>query len=244
MSQSPQLHSILGRASIYLFGHQDRIIEDEARHATALASSVGANADLVFPLIVAPDKSVSYFQNVGFLKANELNYGDGGILKKTGSAIVLQSADCPILVLHHTVSGRVVVVHAGRPALTPVCKEKSPACDMTIIEIAVAKMCVHTETHLLEALVVGNICGPCFKHDHEEAQHLIAPFLPLGSPVFANKETGSLDLFAVIKHRLAHLGVPVENIVHTGPCTFETPTLSSHRRGDKTRNTVIVVLGD
>ena len=72
---------------------------------------------------------------------------------------------------------------------------------------------------------------------------LFRSFLKLPENVFADRATGALDLYRVIHHDLAHLGVPSENISQTGPCTFETKGLSSYRR-DKTplRNTVILVL--
>jgi copper oxidase (laccase) domain-containing protein len=95
----------------------------------------------------------------------------------------------------------------------------------------------------LEALVVGSICGSCFKHDKPEAQHLIEYFHRLPDQVFADKATGALDLFEVIRHNLRHLGVRDEHIRRAGPCTFETDGLSSYREArTNLRNTVILVL--
>ena len=89
--------------------------------------------------------------------------------------------------------------------------------------------------------MIGNICGACFKHDQPEAKPLIEPFLKYPPSVFANIEDGALDLYEVIKHELMHHGVPAENIAHAGTCTLETAWLSSHRRGDKDRNTVMLI---
>lgn len=241
MFDSQQLGLCLGPLYVSLFGHQARMITDEGREASRLAVQLGANPSKICRLIVASNQHQEGFQLAKVADYIEFVNADSVILTEAKSAALIQVADCPVGVLYDKKTNRAVVFHGGRPALTPFCKESSPACDWTIVEDALTHVTAGGSADSVQALVLGNICGQCFVHDHKEAKHLISPFVPLGEKVFANMETGALDLYAVIKHRLMHGGVAEENIQHAGPCSFETPSFSSHRRGDDDRNTVMVV---
>jgi copper oxidase (laccase) domain-containing protein len=168
----------------------------------------------------------------------EITYADGAMISDIGSAIILQAADCAVLALSDITSGKVVAAHAGRPALSP--EGHCFSCNVT--GNALHTLLGHEgDRSAVVALVTGNICGPCFKHDRDDARKLVEHFLRYPVDVFADRATRALDLFKVIKHQLMHEGVLEEHIRHEGPCTLETPALSSHRRGDKTRNTFVIV---
>lgn len=227
----------LGGAVIHVFGQQQRII-DNPQTSFDQAKQVGASPEKITQLIVASDDLKPGHKMVCPARYNDLMYCDGAVLAEVGATAIMQAADCAILIIYDRASGKVVVAHAGRPALSP----SGHCASCTITENAVHALVGHDgDRSQLEVIVTGNICGPCFKHDHVDAQKYIEPFLRYPAHVFADIEQGALDLFALIKHNLMFKGVPESHIRQEGPCTLETPCLSSHRRGDTTRNTFIIV---
>ena len=241
MFDSQQLGLAFGPLYVSLFGHQKRMIEDEGRIASTLTVALGASVSKICRVIVASDQNQEGFQLTKVADYTDFVRADGVVLTEPGSAALLQTADCASGILYCPRTNRAVLFHGGRPALTPFCRQESGTCDWTVVETALQAVTKGGAKDDVVALVIGNICGQCFKHEHESAHHLAEPFLHLGEKVFADVENKALDLYKVIKHRLMHAGVREENISHTGPCTFETPVLSSHRRGDTDRNTTVVV---
>lgn len=220
--------------TVHIIGEQPRIIDNpQLSYEQALA--FGADRGKIAQLIVASDAAKAGHKSVYPARYKEPLFWDGAVTSTPRSAIIMQTADCPVVILTNKTSGDVALVHAGRPALNGPCNVLNNALH--------AVLGGYTGAENVEALVVGNICGQCFKHDQEEAKPLIEYFLKLPENVFADRATGALDLYRVIHHDLAHHGVPTGNINQAGPCTFETKGLSSYRR-DKTplRNTVILVL--
>lgn len=227
-------------ARIFFQGNQPRI-GDNPSPSQEFACRHGADKNRVAQLIVAKDHTCDGFQGVYPAIFGTLSYRDGAVVQGSGAAVVLQTADCPVVILSHRSSGKVAVFHAGRPALT-----SYGHCDScSVVENAVRALGVRDarEAACLEALVIGDICGHCFKHDHPEAEKLVAPFRRMPQKVFADPEIGALSLYQVIKHELLIRGVSEDRIRHEGPCTLETPSLASYRR-DQTplRNTTTVVL--
>lgn len=241
MFDSQQFSLPLGPLYISIHGHQHRMIEDEGRTASRLAVALGAEASKICRVIVASNQHQPGFQLPKVADYHDCVFADAVVLHEPKSAALMQVADCPVCILYDATTQRAAVFHGGRPALTPFCKLESKTCDGTVVENALQEVTRGGSKHAVMALVVGNICGACFTHDHQSASHLVEPFMPLGETVFADMENKGLDLYKVIKHRLLHAGVAEEHISHAGPCTFETPGLSSHRRGDTDRNTVAVV---
>lgn len=243
MFNSLELAVPLGPALITLFGQQRRLIEDNGIEASKLAVALGASPSKIARVIVASDETQPGFQQVVTPDYQEMQRGDAIILCEPKSASIMQSGDCPIAIFHNQLNGLVLKAHCGRPAMTPFCKEKSPNCDFTIIENALQAVTKGGDKSGVEVVVLGSICPEHFRHEQPDAREKVRAFEPLGDHVFRNKDFFELDLFSVIKHRLIHGGVPTENIQLVGPCTYESPRLSSHRRGDKdTRNTVIVTM--
>lgn len=241
MFDSQQLALTHGPLYVSLFGHQKRIIEDEGRTASTFAVSLGAKAGKICKVIVASDQNQEGFQLCKVADYTDLVRADGVVLTEPSSAAIIQTADCATGVLYCSRTNRAVVFHGGRPAVTPFCKLQSKTCDWTVVEDALTHVSGNGPKDDVIALVLGNICGSCFKHEQDGAHKQVEPFLHLGEKVFADMENKALDLYKVIKHRLMHAGVREDNIQHAGPCTFETPALSSHRRKDTDRNTIVVV---
>ncbi|MEN9920444.1 MAG: hypothetical protein RL538_337 [Candidatus Parcubacteria bacterium] len=237
---NPDFSYTLGPATIAIFGNQPRILDNLAiSHEQALA--LGASRDKIAQLIVASDGSKPGHKGVYSAKYDGFTHWDGAVIRERGAAIIIQTADCPALALFDPTSGGLALAHAGRPALDSSVKGCS-ACSSNVVDNALSTLSRHNNSET-KALVVGDICGSCFRHDVPDAEPHIAYFRRLPAPVFADAEKGALDLYQVIKHYLTHHGVALENIRREGPCTLETPTLASYRR-DKTmlRNTVIAVL--
>lgn len=227
----------IGDIAIHVFGQQTRIM-DNPQISFDQAVSLGAHPDKITQVIVASDASKPGHKLVCPARAGDLMYCDGAVASDAGSAVIMQSADCAIVVAHDRTSGKVALAHAGRPALSP--SEHCASC--TVIETLLHALVGHDgDRSQIDILVTGNICGRCFKHDKAEARKLIEPFLRYPEHVFVDRKTGALDLFELIKHNLVFAGVPESQIRHEGPCTLETLALSSHRRGDNTRTTFVVV---
>lgn len=236
---TPTFSYTLGPARVYVLGNQPRINDDPSiSHAQALA--LGAERGKVAQLIVAANHTMPGHKGVYPAQYDDIMYWDGAVISEPGSAVVIQTADCASLVLFDTVSGKVALAHAGRPALNPT-NEACLACGGNVVDNALCALSGYDNTNT-EALIVGDICGQCFTHDAPGAEEHIAYFRRIPAPVFVDESRGALDLSKVITHYLTHRGVPRANIRREGPCTLETLTLASYRRNKTTlRNTIIVV---
>jgi copper oxidase (laccase) domain-containing protein len=220
-----------------ILGRQPRLSSNPVG-AFRAAIELGATPDRICLLHVPSNQNESGFQLIEVASYDDPVEAEGVILTERGSSAILQTADCPTIILTDEVTGNKVVTHAGRGALTP----QSHSVDDTIVETALTQLGAKDKTKV-HAFVAGDISGKHFLHDHESARALIEPFLCLGDEVFTDKERFGLSLFAVIKHRLLRAGVPLRNISHYGDCTFDHQRYSSHRRdGDRNdRNHIIVV---
>jgi len=228
----------IGTSQVTIHGQQPHLNSD-LKISRLQAIELGADPDYIAHIVTASNDRDPGHKNILQNVFSKKSHADGVLLNKTRSAGIIQTADCPAVILYDFDSNDVVLAHAGRPALSP----SGHCASCTVIENALHALIGHQgDPTKVFALVVGSICGPCFRHDHKSAKHLIEPFLKLPEQVFADRSLGALDLYEVIKHELMYRGVPEGNIRHEGPCTFETPELSSYRR-DKTllRNTIIVV---
>ncbi|MEY2665305.1 MAG: Multi-copper polyphenol oxidoreductase laccase [Candidatus Parcubacteria bacterium] len=220
-----------------ILGRQERLANNPLQ-AIRAAIELGASHERIC-IIHAPNGP----KENGFQQIKVPNYqrpveAEGITLTEQGSAAIIQTADCPTVILTDEATGKKVVTHAGRPALTP----QENCIDRTIVETALAQLGAR-DIKKVQAFVLGDICGNCFLHDHESALPLVEPFLRLGQSVFTNVERNGLSLFKVIEARLMHAGVPSANIAHYNDCTFEHHRYSSHRRDSdrNDRNHVIVV---
>lgn len=235
-------------ARVAIFGHQPHFLHDSEHTAERLAVGLGAHPSRIALAVSASGPSCPGFKLPMPAQYGEQLNTDGLYdIPKPKSALGFQTADCGALFLYDQKTGKYGAYHCGRPALDPRLGCESGHCDTTIIENALDTLVGHTERSELQALVVGNICGPCFTHENEGAEKYVASFRKLPSRVFADEKRGALDLYAVIKHRLMHHGLREANIRQDGPCTLETPSLSSYRRDSydqekaQERNTILLV---
>ena len=236
----------------FSFGKEVRVAlvgpdQSQLEHVPDLAIQYGANLDKIC-IVKAPSNQegrgyqtiipASYGKNIHRRKPDV--YAEGVILTEPGSAAIIHVADCPVLVLFELQSGRVVVTHAGRPAMTPSNLPHEPITNIVTkaYNFLVGK---HRCPYVL-AYITGSICPYCFPHEREAGTALIASFKQFGDVAFANKERGELDLLSLITHQLISCGVRPNRISSNKTCTYETPWLASYRR-DRTndRNAVVVV---
>lgn len=195
----------------------------------------------VIPTIVRPPGNE---RGAGFRKICEhptpgsVIYAEGVILSQPNTAVLIQTADCPTLILRNPLTGWVVVTHCGRAALSPV--EQPDGTLFNIVTIAVNLLCSPRYTDFLEAHITTGICGNCFVHDTDGASSFVTPFDLFGHQVFVDRSRGALDLFAVIGGHLRAYGLGEHCITRDSTCTKESNALSSHRRGDTSRNSIIV----
>lgn len=227
----------LGACSVAIFGHEPRIA-DKPFAAIGGAGRFGIPPERTALCIVASNKDAPGYKGIVVNTLGETKFADGILLTEGNSAGGIQTADCAGIAFYDEVTENAILVHGGRPALTG--DDHCASC--TIVTHALDHLTGPTgDRSRVHALVVGNICGDCFEHVGEGADVYIEPFLKYPPQVFKDRSRGALDLYEVIKHDLIHHGVPEANIQHEGPCTKESNWLSSHRRGDKTRNTIILV---
>jgi copper oxidase (laccase) domain-containing protein len=168
-------------------------------------------------------------------------FAEGVVLTEEESAAIIRTADCATLVLFEVTSGRVVVTHAGRAALTP--RDSSYGQTRNIVNTAYERVVERINYPYVSAYITGAICPHCFKHEGEDGARLIKPFMEtFGAVAFADQDRGELDLAGIITHQLTQFGVPLKRITHDKICTHETPWLASYRRDrSNARNAVVVV---
>lgn len=235
---SPLFQYTLGPFDLYVFGQQPRLVEKEDL-SQQQALALGANPGMVAQIITASVPTDTGHKQVYPANYNNVLNADGIILREVGSAGIIKTADCGATLLFDKSTGNGALLHTGRPALDPTLSDCAH-CGYTVLDNALSLLTKNQSNASVHALVTGNICGPCFVHEGPDAERHIKHFKRLLG-AFVDEAAGALDLFAVVKHGLMHHGVPAENINHVGPCTLETPILSSHRRSDQTRNTFIAI---
>jgi copper oxidase (laccase) domain-containing protein len=220
-----------------ILGHQPRLSVNPVA-AFRAAVELGATPSRMSLLHVPSNETERGFQLIKQPTYDDPVEAEGVILTERGSAAILQTADCPTIIITDEITGNKVVTHAGRAALTPQGQDSSD----TIVERALAKLSPKDMTKV-QAFVLGDISGKHFLHDHESARPLIEPFLRYNEEVFTDKVRLGLSLYEVIKRRLLHAGVPLAHIGHYGECTFAHHRYASHRRdGNRNdRNHIIVV---
>ena len=235
---SPLFQYQIGGFDLYVFGQQESLKVDP-RPSYELALSLGALRGKIAQIVTASGPKDTGHKQVYPANYKSILNADGIVLREVGSAGIIMVADCAAGFLLDAETGDGSLVHMGRPALDPTLNE-CQHCGYTVIDNALDALNRSQHPQSVQALVTGNICGSCFKHERSDAEKHVAYCRRLPG-VFADEANGSLDLFKVIVHNLTHYGVKRENITHEGPCTFETPSLSSYRRGDMTRNAIIAI---
>ncbi len=190
-------------------------------------------ADLGYEIkhqVVPPsDQNESGFQAIPYWNNSFLVQAEGMVCQP-GSAYLISSRDCPIVVIENCLNRRVVFCHAGRPALTPPCAN---GCGANVVSAALQAIAPRgTSARGVHAYITAGISGHNFPHDHsDQSWQLVQPFLEsYGSYVFADRQRGALSLESVIRASLTRRDVPDNHIYHDGVCTYDNPGLASYRR--------------
>lgn len=223
----------IGPHTVYVIGDQVHFSND-TDISRAQAMALGADQNLIAQAMVARGSGDSGFMGVYPAYYKELMLADGILLTEPSSAACIQTADCAAIVLLDRKTHHAVLMHAGRAGLSG--EGNCPSCSVVIN--GVKALCdAGGKVEDIEALVVGTICGHCFVHNDPGAEKYVERFRRYTPSVFADEEAGALDLYRVIVAQLRHEGVPEGSIRHEGPCTRETPALSSYRRDRDKKNT-------
>tara|TARA_B100000508_G_scaffold122281_1_gene104362 strand:+ start:1354 stop:2121 length:768 start_codon:yes stop_codon:yes gene_type:complete len=248
---NPVIEHKTDHCHVVTFGRLPQMVDCSATFVGALqmAKELGVAPHRVCVLKPASDASKPGFQviqraELGTSSVADRQQADGAILLSLDTAVVLPTGDCPAVVINNVATGRMVVFHAGRPALTP--PTDCCGCSANIVSFGFRNAVSGTVAEHLRVFITGSISPEHFRHDNEDAQKLVKPFLDTYGPsVFAgDPKDGELDLVGLITRQLIGYGVLEEYIVHDGVCTFSDERLASHRREGRTfRNVTIAING-
>ncbi len=150
------------------------------------------------------------------------------------ATVVMQTRDCPVIVLLNDKSGDYAVVHGMRDLLAP--DERGQNMVSTALDAVAPHVNERPSVYLY---ATAGVSAAAFPNYPEKA----APFLKhYGEPVFGDVAKGELDLFLVARETVQRLGVPADHCLRDTLCTVTTPWLGS-LRGNKPRpNSVFVSL--
>lgn len=229
--QSKTIHPL----RVYMVGHQPKRFDwpDAKADLIAILGEDPGDAMLAVPASTANDIGHGLVKCAVF---NSAMRTDGILYRGNGPAIIMtQSADCPFLIIQDEETGQVVIAHCGKYAMRP-CTERG--CG-NMVTMALSYFPGVDPIHL-SAYITAGICGNCYTHE-QDLSHTVRFYDRVDHG--ENRERGELNLIRRIKHQLRFADIPEANIEIDGRCTLETPELSSNRRGDVSRSTIIVQIG-
>jgi len=182
---------------------------------------------------------------------------DGFVLIESGTAFAVSSADCPTAVLYDPKTGRVGAAHAGRDSLIDpgVVHDGKPSREHLSVIDALAEQVGRGDKCQLQAFISCGIGPVSYTHppDHEihgEKNRRLIEFIfrHWGGWAVPIPEKGQIWLDNIIFQQLMKHGLSESNVSGDGVCTYASmqpnsrePLWHSHRRGDKTRNLVLVI---
>ena len=206
----------------------------------ALASALQFANEQRHPIrhIVSPPskRGEAGFQEV-ITRPGAYNLSTDGILVTKEHTAAMYSRDCAITFIMESKRNEGVLLHCGRPALTPV--QHLMNRRHNIITAGLTTLTGQGSNPAdLSAYITAGICGKCFVHNKEIDKQLLEPFLE-AYPESVDLVTGGLDLIGVITKQLTLAGLRKENIHHDGVCTKSHPGLASKRGGDSDSNLIV-----
>ena len=204
------------------------------------ALAYAADHDATIAHLVLPPSSI---EHPGFQKIEQDPHQHklhvDGVVVRPGQTFGMYSRDCPIGFLMDGRRNEGVLVHCGRPAMTP--RKHAGAEHYTVITSALNALTQRGSNLAdLSVVITAGICQDCFVHSVVTDVEMIQPFYDW-YPWSVNVDTGGLDLVRVITTQLTEAGVHPEKIKHDGFCTKEHSGLTSKRGGDKDSNLVLVM---
>lgn len=195
-----------------------------AANRNRLAAAVGLDSDHMIWMKQVHGEAVT---QVDGPRDEPVDATDGLITTTPGLALAVLTADCVPVLLSDARAGVVSGVHAGRVGAQRGVVERSVA----------AMIAAGAHAEHISAFLGPAISGPNYEVPEEMAAEVEAA-LP-GSRTTSRTGTAALDLRAGIVRQL--LGLGVEAIDVDPRCTFDDPTLFSHRRSAKTGRLASVV---
>ncbi len=179
----------------------------------------------------------------------------GGVILSPGSSYYLASGDCPTVVLYDPDSRRAACLHAGRDEVLDSIYLETGSLGRQYFSIAEAGvMALDVQrTSQLKVFVGYGIAPEDFSHptDHPvygmKNQQLIT-YLARHHPttLVGDPSKGCIDIRQLLHEQFMNLGIPGDNIRTDMVNTFADQDEAGNqwhscRRGDKTRNGIIVV---
>ncbi len=132
-------------------------------------------------------------------------FTDGWIVDKTQEAVIMLSADCPIVAIHDTAKNRLAVLHASY---------KTVVRDQSILMVPF-RFHGFSPDHVTVRVSPG--IGPCcYGVEHYPVMKDISYVCAVRGPREGQR---SVDLQAIIKQQLEKQGVPCERITTDALCT-------------------------
>lgn len=217
---------------VVLLGQQPRMKNGQLTNAVANADTyitkLGGDTSKRCVIVPPSNDTERGYQSIGVCNFIEPVFAEGTVLTEPQSSAVLQVADCATITIVNTETGQVLLTHAGRWALKP---PECCGCTGNIVSTAFRKIVGDSSSEKLFVYITGAICPQHFRHDDEDGQELVRPFLEkFGADIFfGDLKDGCLDIVKLIKVQLVGFGIPEDHISHDGICTFEEPGLTSHR---------------
>ena len=225
MIKQQSLKEDLWHGKVILYGRRGQL-KTSFHKAHKLAGKHGARSVC---LVVPPDAEdrQSRFSVLKNYLPNAVVNTQGLILAESGQATVIESRDCPTVVIEHLQSGYIAVIHAGRDQLLD---RDNPCHRSGVIERLLPDLGA-LDKDQLNIYITGGISAEHFEHqDQDYVQAFVNCY---GQEVLTDESNLRLDLCQVIRAIFRKYGVPPQNIKHDGLCTFKTPWLGSRRAQGK-----------
>ena len=210
-----------------------------ARHVGDDADAVEANRDLVRRGVrasgLAVPRGVHGAHVVEATKAGDAGEADAVLTSEPDLGILVLGADCLLIGIAGDDDRTVAAVHCGWLGLAG-----------DVVGATIAALTARGVRP--RAVVLGpSICGSCYPVPAERADHLretCAPDVADAALVRCSDGQPGIDVRMGVRARLAALGVPGDQVIDTGLCTFEDRALFSYRREGRTgRHGLVMVSG-
>lgn len=206
--------------------------------ARLFAKNQGADSVslIISPKNPEPDSDSGIkFKTLEDYMPNSLIEAQGGVLKKKGQALIIESCDETVIVMENRETGLVVAVRGGVEQLMNI---KNPCMPLGVIERSLPSIGLSFGI-MFNAYITGGICAEHYPNDKPNyAQAFVECY---GDQVLCAGSKNKLDPRAVITAILQKRGFLEKNIFQDNLCTAETPWLSSQVTGKPGVNWTLVV---
>lgn len=214
----------------------------------SLAINLGADPNKICFAKPASDEKSPGFQVVTPATYGDLEKSSPDVeadcvkLSEPNSAAIFRLGDCPAVFGFERTSKTAILIHCGRPSLTPTAQKRHEM--KNIIQLACEEWLRCIKNPIVHVHISSCVCPEHFAHETPEGQEMVKSFDQFGEHAFTDRATGKLDLREIIKRQFCSLVRGELYFSEFEECTYETPWLASHRRHptEKLRSPVVVVL--